>query len=371
MTEPKPLLKGDPALRPLLRSSVFGLLAAALLAACGKGTPLTSGTATPGPPYVPNVSAEFKVPTANSRPMGLVALSQSNGSATVTFVWFTENAASKIGEVLPNGAIQTPEPLTPTKNAGPNGIASGPNGLLWFTETNIGKVGQISGTITNYPVVSEFSLSNTARPTSITLGSDGNMWVTDPATNSIWKISQKGIVGGPCTLPAGADPTSIATGSDGSLWFTEAGINKIGRLPITNTSACGAVTQFNVPTRNAGLATIVAGADGALWFTERTAKKLGRMLITGHVAAEYSLNPASSPTALIEGLDNNFYFSDPGSNQIGQFVTSTQKVKLFKIPTAGSQPGALTINPTVGGSGELYFVETGANKIGQFKYVCC
>ena len=196
------------------------------------------------------------------------------------------------------------------------------------------------------------------------------MWVTDPGTQAIWKVSQKGIVGGPCTLPANADPTSIVTASDGSLWFTEAGINKIGRLPVTNTSACGSVTQFNVPTHNAGLSTIVAGADGALWFTERTAKKLGRMLQSGHVTAEYSLSPASSPTALVQGLDNNFYFADPGSNQIGQFVTSTQKVKLFKIPSANAQPGAMVVNGS-SPSGEIYFVESGANKIGQFKYACC
>jgi virginiamycin B lyase len=335
-------------------------MAAALLTACGKGTPLTSGSPTPPPPYVPNVASEYTIPTASSRPMGLVSL-----PAPTDQIWFTENAASKIGTLTAQAIISTPEPLTPTKHAGPNAIASGPNGLLWFTETSIGKIGQITTAFP--PVITEFLLSPTARPTAVTLGSDGNMWVTDPATDAIWKVSQKGVVGAPCLLPSNADPTAIVTGSDGSLWFTEAGINKIGRLPVTNTPACGNVTHFNVPTRNAGLASIVAGADGALWFTERTSKKLGRMLVTGHVAAEYSLNPATNPTSLVEGIDDNFYFSDPGTNQIGQFVTATQKVKLFKIPTANSQPGALILGPDQ----EIYFAEMTANKLGQFKYFCC
>lgn len=365
MTEPEPLLKGDPVLRPSLRSTVFGLLAAALLAACGKGTPLTSGTATPGPPYVPHVSAEFPVPTASSRPMGIIAITGSN---TVN-VWFTEFNASKIGQLTQNGKFATPEPLTPSPKAGPNGIALGPNSLLWFSETNVGKVGQFNGN--NPPVISEFLLSKTARPTAITLGSDGNMWVVDPATNAIWKVSQKGIVGGPCLLPPNANPTSIVTGSDGSLWFTETGINKIGRLPVTNTTSCGTVTQYDIPTRNAGLDTVISANDGALWFTERTAKKLGRMLVTGHVSAEYSLSPATGPTSVVEGIDNNFYFADPGSNQIGQFLTSKQTVKLFKIKTANALPGAMTLNPTVNGTGEIYFVETGADQLAQFKYVCC
>jgi virginiamycin B lyase len=359
MTEPEPLLKGGPVLRPLLRTCVLGLLAAALLAACGKGTPLTSGTATPGPPYVPNVSSEYTIPTNNARPMGLVAVPATSE------IWFTENAASKVGDLTQSGVISTPEPLTPTANAGPNGIASGPNGLLWFAETNIGKVGQISNAVP--PVISEFLLAKTARPTDVTLGSDGNMWVTDPATDAIWKVSQKGVVGGPCALPPNAKPASIVTGSDGALWITEAGINKIGRLPVTNTSACGTTTQYAIPSRNAGLSTIVSGADGALWFTEKSTKKLGRMLVTGHVTNEYSLAPATAPSGLVEGVDNNFYFADPGSNEIGQFLTSTQKVKLFKIPTANAQPGAMIL----GNDQEVYFVETAANKLGQFKYFCC
>jgi streptogramin lyase len=93
------------------------------------------------------------------------------------------------------------------------------------------------------------------------------------------------------------------------------------------------------------------------------------MIVTGHVSAVYSLSPATSPTALVQGLDNNFYFADPGTNQIGQFVTTTQKVKLFKIPTANSRPGAMVIAPTA--TGEIYFVETAVNKLGQFKYACC
>ncbi|HKE37174.1 MAG TPA: hypothetical protein VKB39_07075, partial [Candidatus Baltobacteraceae bacterium] len=162
-------------MRPLLRTSVFGLLAAALLAACGKGTPLTSGTATPGPPYVPNVSSEYTIPTSNAHPLGL-AVNQSTDE-----IWFTESKASKIGELTTTGVIVTPEPLTPSANAGPNSIAPGPNGLFWFSETNIGKIGQLSVSVP--PVISEFSLANTARPTAITLGSDGNMWATDPGMN--------------------------------------------------------------------------------------------------------------------------------------------------------------------------------------------
>jgi virginiamycin B lyase len=345
----------------VLRSARLGacaILAAGLLAACGKGTPLTSGTATPPPPYVPKVTSEYPVPTAASRPMGIVV------NSSVNQAWFTENAASKIGILTQSGVVSTPEPLTPTAHAGPNQIASGPNGLMWFTETNVGKVGQIA---TNYPAtITEFPLSPTARPAGITLGSDGNMWVTDPVTEAVWRVSQSGVVGAPCPLSHNAQPLAITSGSDGALWFTEPGINAIGRLPLTGSSACGTLTQYRIPTANSDPVAIVSGTDNALWFLEKNARKLGRMNITGQVTNEYSLSPATAPSGLVQGLDGNFYFTDPGTNQIGQFITSSGKVKMFKIPTANAQPGAMSLL-----NNQIYFVETAGNKIGQFTYSCC
>jgi len=342
----------------MLRASALGFLAAALLTACGKGTPLTSGTATPPPPYVPSVTSEYPIPTGSSRPMGIVTTTVDNS------LWFTESASSKLGNLQTNGKISTPEPLTPTKNAFPNQIASGPNGNLWFTETAIGKVGQIT-LLATPPIVTEFPLDATARPTALTLGSDGNMWVADPPQNKVWKVSQRGIVGPACGV--GGQPNAIASGPDGALWFTEGASNRIGRLPLTGTAACGTLTEFPIPTKNAGLSSIVSAQDNALWFLERNSKKLGRMEVTGKVTNEYSLAPAIAPTTLIQGVDTNFYFSDPASNEIGRFVISTKKVTLYKIPTANSLPGTMTLGP----DNQIYFVETGSDHIGQFKYFCC
>lgn len=345
----------------ILRSSALGLLAAALLTACGKGTPLTSGTATPPPPYQPSVTSEYPIPTASSHPLGIAVTTADNS------LWFTENRSSKLGDLLTSGTISTPEPLTPSKNAGPNQIASGPNGNMWFTETSVGKVGQIT-LLTTTPIITEFVLSAAARPTAIALGPDGNMWMTDPGTNAVWKVSQKGVVGSPCALSGNAQPSAItANSNDGAIWFTEAGTSRIGRLPVTGSASCGSVAEFPVANAGGGLSSIVTGQDNALWFLESKAKILGRMDITGHVTNTYSLSPAVSPTALVQGIDNNFYFTDPGSNQIGRFAVTTKKVTMFKIPTANSLPGALTLGP----DNQIYFVETNGNHIGQFKYFCC
>ncbi|MEO6835030.1 MAG: Virginiamycin B lyase [Candidatus Tumulicola sp.] len=337
----------------LLKTVRFGasaLLVAGLLTACGKGTPLTSGTATPPPPFNPSVTSEYPIPTASSQPAGVALGSDGN-------IWFTELGKSKIGQL--NQQAKIAEAVTPTAKAGPNGIASGPNSRVWFTETNVAKIGQI---LLTGPTFTDSQLPNAAaRPVGIALGSDGNMWVTDPGTNAIWKVPQKGKATA-CPLSPNAQPLGITNGPDGAIWFTEPGINSIGRLPVG--SKCSALTEFKIPTAKASPAGIAAGTDNALWFTERGSRKLGRIAVTGQVTNEYALAPAQGPNALIEGIDGNFYFTDTPGDQIGQFLTRNQKVTLFKVPTANAQPTAMTLGPDE----QVYFTEAGGNHIGQFKY---
>ena len=96
----------------------LAFLAAGFLAACGKGTPITSGTATPAPTPTPAVTSQYPIPTASSQPMGIALGADGN-------LWITEFATSKIGQLATNGTIS--ESVTPTRKAGPIGIASGPD----------------------------------------------------------------------------------------------------------------------------------------------------------------------------------------------------------------------------------------------------
>ena len=334
---------------------LLALLAAGFLAACGKGTPLTSGTATPSPTLPPQVTSQFKIPTASSHPSGITLGIDGN-------IWFTETAVSKMGQL--NTAGQISESVTPTRKSGPTGVASGagPNLNVWFTETAIGRVAQI--TITG-PPYTEFTLPNpAAKPLAITLGSDGNMWCTDTGTNSIWRIQQikkrPFVLFKQFQLTGNAQPAAITTGPDGALWFTEPGTNSIGRLPVRGFP----LNEFKVPTANSAPTGIAPSTDNALWFTEQKARQIGRIAVTGAVTAEYPLTGSQTPDALVQGIDGNFYFSDTVTNKIGQFFFRSHRTFLFSVPTANSAPTALTLGPDM----EVYFVESLGNKIGQFRY---
>ena len=75
---------------------------------------------------------------------------------------------------------------------GPNGIAAGPDGNMWFTEGRGNRIGRI----TPAGVITEFSggLSRASSPEMITAGPDGNMWVTEEFGNHIGRITPAGVV---------------------------------------------------------------------------------------------------------------------------------------------------------------------------------
>ena len=331
------------------------LVIAGTLAACGKGTPITSGTPTPAPTPPPVVTAQYKIPTAASEPLNITLGSDDN-------LFLNEFAASKIAKLNTGGKIV--ENVTPSKKSGPYGIASGPGPDLnvWFTEETIHKVGQIS---TAGPPYIEYTMPNSAStPTNITLGSDGNMWLTDPGTNSIWQVRaikhKPFVIFTQFQLTGNAQPLTITNGPDGALWFTEPGTNRIGRLPISGYP----LSEYAIPTANSDPIGIAAGTDNALWFVEQKAKQIGRITTAGVISAEYALPHSTTPDQILQGVDGNFYFTDTGGNRIGQFLYTGHHVNYYNIPTKDSQPTGMVLGP----DSQIYFVETAGNKIGQFRY---
>jgi virginiamycin B lyase len=276
-------------------------------------------------------------------------------------IWFTGFAVAKVGQLNAAGSIS--ENVTPTKGSAPWGMASGPgpNLNVWFTESAVGKVGQIT---TTGPPYTEYTLPvpNT-KPVGITLGPDGNMWVTDPGTNSVWRIQQLKkrpfVKFTQFALTGNAQPMAITTGPDSAMWFTEPGTNRIGRLPTSGYP----LTEYSIPTPHSDPTGICAANDNSIWFTELKGKNLGRLPM-GASIVEYPLTNSMTPNQVLQGVDGNFYFTDTAANRIGQFMTRTHKVDYFSIPTKDSQPTAMTL----GLDNEIYLVETAGNKIAQFRY---
>jgi hypothetical protein len=147
----------------------------------------------------------------------------------------------------------------------PIGITSGPDGALWFTNSNstIGRI-TTSGAVTNY------TSTTISVPRGITSGPDGALWFTNSGNNSIGRITTSGTVTN-YTGTGISGPYGITTGPDGALWFTNDGNDSIGRI-----TTAGAVTNYT----GTGISNpwgITSGPDGALWFTNYGNNTIGRI----------------------------------------------------------------------------------------------
>src|SRR5215472_9325505 len=155
----------------------------------------------------------------------------------------------------------------PTAGSGVTYIAPGPDGNLWFTESNISKIGRITtaGAVTEFPLPSA-----TSRPQAIAAGPDGAMWITESVGNKIGRVTTAGVVT-EFTVPA--TPQFITGGPDQGVWFTELG-NKIGRI---STSAPNTIVEYPTVLSTTNLGGVTTGPDGNIWFTELDHDKSARI----------------------------------------------------------------------------------------------
>jgi streptogramin lyase len=240
----------------------------------------------------------------------------------------------------PGSALATPKitefPL-PFPYRGPAGIAAGPGGDLWFTQsaTNDLGISTVAGSISQYP-----GLSGPAR--GITAAGD-ELWVTEPGANRIALATSATRAPTEFRAYNGSTPTTITVGPDGNVWFTEPGA--IGRLDPSNET----IDQFTYDSGSLSAASpaITAGPDGNLWFTESSDPgRIGQITTAGTIA-EFSTPTANSqPDEISVGPDGNLWFTEAGNHgKLGMIAISTSSATTI-APTAVTS-GATGVQQTV------------------------
>ena len=213
---------------------------------------------------------------------------------------------------------------------GPESIAPGPDGALWFTtgdSINPGEIGRITttGQITVYP------LPDGAMPFDVAFGPGNTLWYLagnipgDPGdfvevgSLNIAEASP-GTSDGFTASYAGPSTSvvSITLGPDGNMWLSDDGNNAIDSI-----TPDGVVTQYPIPTPNAFPEGITSGPDGALWFTENNTNAIGEITTTGQIT-EYPLPAGSTgPNEIAAGPNGTLWFSEQNNNAIGSFTLAT------------------------------------------------
>ncbi len=282
---------------------------------------------------------------ADASPEGIVTGPDGN-------LWFTEFDGNRIGRITVRGEV-TEFPL-PVSNRKPAGITVGADGNLWFTEFEGNRIGRI----TLLGVITEFEIpSPNSSPFSIAAGRDGNLWFTEFSGNKIGRITPAGVITEFSTgITAGSGPLGIVRGADANLWFTEYNANRLGRI-----TSSGTITEFPFASVGFGSFLLAVGPEGNLWLTQPNANLIGRFHQTTHVYTEFALPVGNTyPGSIVAGPDANLWFTAVDKNSIGR-ISTNGTVTYFPIPTDFSGAEQIAIGP----DGNLWFTEFFGNKIGQ------
>lgn len=255
-------------------------------------------------------------------------------------LWFTDSNGSTIWRITPAGA------LTPFRSeAAPQGITAATDDALWFAA--IGGVGRVAldGGMQLYALDGGRSWYGIAQ------GPDMNLWVTGALAP--YALGRLGLDGTMTEFPvpdAGAPlgPQQLAPGP-GGVWYAQ--FNQLGRV-----DSSGNVTLVPLPDGGGGAAeSTVAAPDGTMWYA-------GGSTI-GHVAADGTVTafpiPQGSAFGITFGPDGNLWFTDSGKGRIGRCTTAGE-VTEFDIPSPLPEPLGITRGP----GNTIWFTEANAAKIG-------
>jgi virginiamycin B lyase len=146
--------------------------------------------------------------------------------------------------------------LLPTANAlqtSSPSMISAPDGYLYFTEYNKNAVMRMSTSWT-YGEATGIAGSN---PIGIASGPDGNIWYTSKSASGTSGYLLNATLGGGYALPN--NPTLLAT-ARGFLWYLASGT-------VTQINTSGAYAIYSLPPGSATGAGLTTGPDSNLWFT--------------------------------------------------------------------------------------------------------
>src|SRR5262249_50642423 len=155
-----------------------------------------------------------------------------------------------------------------------------------------------SGLVVDYSTGS--GIAANSKPNGIATGPDGNLWFAEEAGNQVERMTTDpphATAASP-GITANSFPTGVTVGPDGYTWFTEQGAAKIGRIP----AAGGAIKEFTIGSQPTF---ITPGPDGNVWYTLQVGR-IGRIEHSG-ITTEFfqGLSPGAKPNGIVAGPDGN------------------------------------------------------------------
>lgn len=215
---------------------------------------------------------------------------------------------------------------------GPHSIERGPNGELWMTLALSGKMGKFDPKTKEWKIV--MSGENDRRgfyPHTLRVAKDGNVWYTDAAMNSVFKL-------------------------DGQTY-------KVKRYELKK--ATDVVTNSGGRGEGGGIVPygIDIAPDGKIWYAKLNGQRLGVINPATDEIKEWH-PPVYGPRRFAVAADGIVWIPGFASGDLASFDPKNESWKTFKLPCDGNLlPYALNVHPT---TGDVWICGTGNDSMIRF-----
>jgi virginiamycin B lyase len=181
-------------------------------------------------------------------------------------IWYTKDVANRAGRIAPDGSAGR-EYVLPEAGSYPRGLTADRTGRLWFHSSIRKFVAELrpDGSVAVHRDPSW--AKRRFAPHRMALGPDGRLWITDRENNAVhcFDVNTGAFTRFEIPSPA-AQPEAITVGRDGNVWITLLAAQKIARI-----TPSGTITEFALGDLDGGGPRgIVGTADGGVWVTTST-----------------------------------------------------------------------------------------------------
>lgn len=284
----------------------------------------------------------------------------------------------------------------PTPCTQPLAITSDPDGNLWFTQTNTGKLAKFNPNNEQFTEYENPRWPQGARSMmwGIDYSPDASLWFTDEATDGIWKFSIPEEEYSRTDYPKSADSLPQRLSVEGSqIIINDFTGSKLTLLDITSNTEGISFLSIPSPVEGSVTAAFTIDSQKNIWYTNWIFQTGG---VLAKLDQEKVLEAGTSETQLFDLIDiytfppgmttpngiasaddgkiwivdtsSNFFFSfDPETESFTKYITSTPQLISY-----GNSSGVIK-NPVsrpywaaFDKDGNLVFNEQTANRIGIF-----
>jgi RHS repeat-associated protein len=293
-------------------------------------------------------------------------------------LYIADTLNDRIRKVTPDGTISTVAgdgtckclgdggPAIAASLSRPGGIAVGPDGSLYISDTQDNRVREVTsdGAINTIAGTGTQGYSgdgapataaNLNNPEGVAVGTDGSIYIADSGNSVIRKVAPDGTIstvagngvssyGGNGLLATKAElnhPEDVTEGPDGSLYISDtsnAVIRKVTPSGIISTVAGGGAPPSGLgdggPATAASLdvpSGVAVGADGTLYIADTNNAVIRKVVPDGTISTVAGSNGTQgpsgyggpttaaglvSPTGVAVDPDGNIYITDSGANRI-------------------------------------------------------